>query len=204
MAASAAVLEIEDEDPVIAEYDVFTTPDLAEQTYLLQYLNRAKEQPYNESHGMQPLELRVKQNSGFIEVDVPTNVHYNYNRLNGVRWGESLRKAKEEGQNAFGVTAGFERPHPRSNLARGGAARGGASRGAPRARASETADDGPDEELEEFLNRFDDANDKGHVLNKQTLGGQILKQEDGEPKYMVGAFRGSMGWPALVRLGRHH
>ncbi|KAF2803147.1 uncharacterized protein BDZ99DRAFT_468486 [Mytilinidion resinicola] len=192
-----AATDFEEVDPVIAEYDVFLTPDLEEETYLLQYLNRAKEQPYNERHDMCPLELRMKQESGFIEVDVPVNVHMNFNRLNGVKWGESLRKAKEDGQTAFGVTAGFERPQVRTGLARGGLARGGA-RGGGTARgrtataepAKEKKDDDEDEELKELLYRFDDANEKGHVLNKQTLGGQILKQEEGEPKYMVGAFRG--------------
>ncbi|KAF2496660.1 hypothetical protein BU16DRAFT_525812 [Lophium mytilinum] len=183
-----AATDFEEVDPVIAEYDVFLTPDLEEETYLLQYLNRGKEQPYNERNDMCPLELRVKQESGFIEVDVPVNVHMNFNRLNGVRWGESLRKAKEEGQTAFGVTAGFERPQVRTGLARGGAAaRGG------RAATAEPLKENKDEEdaeLRELLYRFEDANDKGHVLNKQTLGGQILKQEEGEPKYMLGAFRG--------------
>ncbi|OCL07692.1 hypothetical protein AOQ84DRAFT_440046 [Glonium stellatum] len=179
---SPAAVDTEDDDPVVAEYDVFITPELMEQTYLLQYLNRSKDQPYNYRNRMQPMEMRIKPKAGFIEVDVPMNVHLNYNKYKGVRWGEALRKAKEDGQNSFGVASGFERVPMQRGVG-----------GRPGGRPSPTNPGGEDveDDIDDLLRRFDDANDKGHVMNKQTLGGQVLREEPGKPKYMLGTFRGN-------------
>ncbi|OCK77711.1 hypothetical protein K432DRAFT_427797 [Lepidopterella palustris CBS 459.81] len=179
---SPAAIDLDDDDPVVAEYDVFITPELEEKAYLLQYLNRSKDQPYNYRKQMQPMEMRIKENAGFIEVDVPLNVHYNYNRVKGVGWGEALRKAKDDNQTAFGVASGFERV----NVTRGGGAAGRPGRSPANHGGLDMEDD-----IDDYLRRFDDANEKGHVLNKQTLGGQILKDEPGMPKYMLGTFRGN-------------
>ena len=154
-----------------------------EQTYLLQYLNRAKDQPYNYRNRMQPMEMRIKPKAGFIEVDVPMNVHLNYNKHKGVRWGEALRKAKEDGQNSFGVASGFERVPMQ---------RGVGSRPGGRPSPTNLGGEDMEDDIDDLLRRFDDANDKGHVMNKQTLGGQVLKDESGKPRYMLGTFRGSM------------
>jgi DNA-directed RNA polymerase III subunit RPC5 len=160
---------------VIAEYDVFITPDLEEQIYLLQYPNRLRDDPYNASRGNAPLEMRLKPNAGFVEVDIPLNVVEYFDKLKGIKFGEALRKAKEDGQNAFGVAAGFERmPIPPSAAGRDG-----------------HEDALADQNLENLMQRFEDANDRGHVMNKQTLGGQILRRDVGDPMYMLGAFRGS-------------
>lgn len=169
---------------MVAEYDVYITPDVAEQQlYVLQYLNRSPAQPFTRDHNSQPSELRIKKDSGFIEVDVPIDIHNNYNRLAGVRWGEAMRKTKGFGQKAFGIASGFERTMPRS------ANRPGATgEGAPVAPV--TADD--DDNIEEYVTNFEDANEKGHVLNSQTFGGQILHEDDKGPSYMLGTFRDSM------------
>ncbi|KAL1643750.1 hypothetical protein SLS58_004766 [Diplodia intermedia] len=169
-----------DDDPVLAEYDVFITPELEEQIYLLQYPNRGRDQPYNERSNSKPLEVRMKPNTGFIEVDVPVNVHGNYDKRKGVKWGEAMRMAQDNGESAFGLAAGF------SGLAKGAVP--------PRAGASSRADIQDmvleEDSMEQLLQRFDDANDKGHVLNKQTIGGQIMKDETGKPIYMLGTYRG--------------
>jgi DNA-directed RNA polymerase III subunit RPC5 len=120
--------------------------------------------------------MRLKPNAGFIEVDVPLDIDDSFEKRRGVKWGEALRKAKEDGQNAFGATAGFEKlPGPAAGSVRG--------------RNGIVVDE--EREVDSMLENFDDANQKGHVLNKQTLGGQVLKHEAGQPMYMVGAFRGS-------------
>ncbi|KAF2083688.1 hypothetical protein K490DRAFT_69574 [Saccharata proteae CBS 121410] len=172
-----------EEDPVTAEYDVYITPELEEQIYLLQYPNRGREQPYNDRNNAKPLEMRLKPESGFIEMDVPMNVYANYDRRKGVTWGEAILKAQEHGESHFGMASGF------SGLARPPPARGAAA--AAQAQAQNAHED-DEMTIEQLLQRFDDANDKGHVMNKQTLGGQILKDESekGKPMYMLGAFRG--------------
>ncbi|KAI8942441.1 hypothetical protein NX059_000510 [Plenodomus lindquistii] len=176
---NVAAMDVEDDDPVVAEYDVYITPEAEEQQlYVLQYLNRPPDQPLTKSTESRPSELRVKKESGFIEVDVPINIHTNYNRVAGVRWGESMRKTKGFGQKAFGIASGFERTMPRASN------RPGAD-GAPAPPV--TVDD--DDNLEEYVTHFEDANEKGHVLNAQTFGGQITKDNGKGPSYMLGTFR---------------
>ncbi|EOD48254.1 putative dna-directed rna polymerase iii complex subunit rpc37 protein [Neofusicoccum parvum UCRNP2] len=170
-----------DDDPVTAEYDVFITPELEEQIYLLQYPNRGRDQPYNERYNSKPVEVRMKPNTGFIEVDVPMNVHANYDKRKGVKWGEAMRKAQDGGESAFGLAAGF------SGLAKNAVP---ARAGAAASRADIQDMELEEDSVEQLLQRFDDANDKGHVLNKQTLGGQIMKDETGKPIYMLGTYRG--------------
>ncbi|KAH3909468.1 hypothetical protein HBH56_156920 [Parastagonospora nodorum] len=174
-----AVMDIDD-DPVVAEYDVYITPEAEEgQLYVLQYLNRPPDQPFTKATQSHPTELRVKKESGFIEVDIPMDIHNNYNRPAGVRWGEAMRKTKGFGQKAFGIASGFERTMPRA------ANRAGAGEGGPA--APTTAED--DDNFEEYVTNFEDANEKGHVLNVQTFGGQILKDDGKGPSYMLGTFR---------------
>lgn len=180
---ATAAADVQDDDPVVAEYDVYITPDVAEQQlYLLQYLNRPPDQPFTKATDSQPSELRIKKDSGFIEVDVPINIHRNYNRIAGVRWGESMRKTKGFGQKAFGIASGFERTMPRS-ANRPGAA----GEGAPAAPVTAIDDDN----IEEYVTHFEDANEKGHVLNMQTFGGQIAPEDGKGPSYMLGTFRDS-------------
>ncbi|KAF2754569.1 hypothetical protein EJ05DRAFT_514031 [Pseudovirgaria hyperparasitica] len=160
-----------DDDPVIAEYDVFITKEISEQLYLLQYPNRHKDLPYNANNDTEPLEMRIKQKAGFVEVDVPIELSSKFDKTKGVRWGEALKQAKDEGQSTFGATAGFDRmPIPRGL-----------------ARTTTSAD--PEGDIERMVERFPEANRAGRVYNKHTLGGQILKEQEGKPMYMLGAFR---------------
>ncbi|KAF2141909.1 uncharacterized protein K452DRAFT_326929 [Aplosporella prunicola CBS 121167] len=169
-----------DDDPVTAEYDVYITPELQEQIFLLQYPNRGRDQPYNDRNNSRPVEMRMKPEAGFIEVDVPMNVHANYDKRKGVMWGEAMRKSQENGESAFGLAAGF------SGLSRTAVP----TKTAPQGRADIQNQELEEDTVEQLLTKFEDANDKGHVMNKQTLGGQILKDETGKPIYMLGAFRG--------------
>jgi DNA-directed RNA polymerase-3 subunit RPC5 len=173
---TAAIDLDNDDDPVVSEYDVFITPELEHQLYVLQYINRPPDLPFTKTTQSQPSEIRIKPQSGFIEVDIPINIRQNYNKPQGVRWGEALRKTKGFGQKAYGTAAGFERVMPRLNT------RPGAD-----APAANTVDN--DDNIEEYITNFEDANEKGHVLNTQTFGGQIMKDEGSAPSYMVGTFR---------------
>ncbi|KAF2199117.1 hypothetical protein GQ43DRAFT_347063, partial [Delitschia confertaspora ATCC 74209] len=177
-----------DDDVVVAEYDIFITPEMAQQLYLLQYVNRRRDNPYSQSNdNQQPVAIRIKEQSGFVEVDVPYKVHdTNFNRPQAVRWGEAVRKTKELGQKAWGFAAGFERAQapPRGGPNRASTSATGTANTAPTA-----ADD--DGNIDQYLENFDDANEKGHVLNIQTLGGQIIKDSKPNAHYMVGTFRGN-------------
>ncbi|KAF2248854.1 hypothetical protein BU26DRAFT_530916 [Trematosphaeria pertusa] len=171
-------MDREEDDPVVADYDVFITPEMSEQLYILQYMNRPPDQPFTRATGCHPTELRYKEQSGFIEVDVPINIRQHYNRPMGVKWGEALRKTKGFGQKAYGIASGFERAMPRMN-------RPGAAADGPSAPAVAEEDDNVDE----YVAHFEDANEKGHVLNTQTFGGQVVKDDGKGPNYMLGTFR---------------
>jgi DNA-directed RNA polymerase-3 subunit RPC5 len=180
--ANLAAMDVDDDDPVVAEYDVYITPEVEEQKlYVLQYLNRPPDQPFTKATQSQPSEMRMKKQSGFIEVDVPIDIHQNYNRTAGVRWGESMRKTKGFGQKAFGIASGFERTMPRASN------RAGGGEGTPAAPVAPEDDDN----FEEYVTHFEDANEKGHVLNTQTFGGQITNDDGKGPSYMLGTFRDS-------------
>jgi DNA-directed RNA polymerase-3 subunit RPC5 len=170
-----------EEDPVVAEYDVFITPEMEQQLYILQYVNRPPNDPLTQATGAKPDWLRIKPKSGFVEVEVPLNIRENYNRPMGVQWGEALRKTKQFGQKAYGIASGFQRSMPRPTRAPGAGADG---QPAP----AVTADD---DNYEDYIINFEDANEKGHVFNTQTYGGQIQQDDGRGPTYMIGTFRKS-------------
>jgi DNA-directed RNA polymerase-3 subunit RPC5 len=167
-----------DSDEVIAEYDVFITPSLADQVYLLQFPNRAEKHPYNKSHLSCPLAMRLKPHTGFLELDLGMNPRANFNRAKGVEWGRSLQEAQQGNANAFGIAAGF-----------GKGGRTGQVEAANRAQLNAGVDE--DERTAAVLESWDDAVDTGKVMTRQTLGGQIVPPEADRPVYMMGAFRGS-------------
>lgn len=173
----------DEDDPVVGEYEVYITPrsdeDLSaphshRNVYLLQFPNRSTMMPYREDTPQAPLAVRVKPQSGFLEMDVsiPTGVHMD--RAKAVRWSQAMRDAEAEGITEFGMSAGF--------TSRVVSARTGFGDRSEFERETEVTD---------LLETFDDADRQGKVLNKQVLGGQILKNASGRPFYMIGAFRNS-------------
>ncbi|KAI9836628.1 MAG: hypothetical protein M1819_001262 [Sarea resinae] len=182
----------DEDDPVVRTYDVFITPEMSEQLFVLQYPNRAADSPYCEANHAKPLELRMKPRSGHVELDVPMNIRANYDKIKGIEWGEAVRKVHaERSGGSFGFAGGFG-----SGGGGGGAQAGRRGAGAKNnsngsgAGAGVGAGAGDEISQEAILANFEDASNKGHVLNKQTLGGQIVPVEDGDPIYMIGAFRG--------------
>jgi DNA-directed RNA polymerase-3 subunit RPC5 len=162
---------MQDDDPVIAEYNVFITPRQLEQIYLLQYPNRNRTQPYNDRNGARPVDFRIKPQAGFMEMDIAMNPTANFNKFQSLLWGEAIRKSKLNGASAtFGAAAGFA------------PTKGGKGRPKQESGAEMTLDHG--------LARFEEAVNRDAVFAKQTLGGQVLQDEAGNPNYMLGAFRG--------------
>jgi hypothetical protein len=163
---------MEDDDPVIAEYNVFITPRQLEQIYLLQYPNRNRSQAYNDRNGARPVDFRLKPQAGFMEMDIGMNPSANFNKFQSLVWGEAIRKAKGSGNGGsatFGAAAGFA---PTKGVKGGRKTEGG------------------EMSVDQGLARFGEAVNRDAVFQKQTLGGQILQDEAGNPNYMLGAFRG--------------
>ena len=156
---------------VVAQYDMYINrPE--KRLMLLQYPNRDPGQPYSNKTGLKPLELRIKPKCGLVEVDVPLIVHTNFDSEKGVIYGQAMRKSRilQEG-GSYGLTGGM-----RPNVGKF---------------RHEQAIDTEELSKEMLLENFDDANNKGHVLNKLTLGGQIVPWKEGDPIYMLGVFKGS-------------
>lgn len=161
-------------DEMIAEYDVYINKP-TKKIMILQYPNRGPGQPYCERTGQKPLELRIKPKCGLIEVDIPMDVHTNFDKEKGIIYGEAMRKSRvlQDG-GSYGMAGGF----------------GIGSK--PRATASGRQPSAAEEPTHEsLLTNFDDANNKGHVMNKVTLGGQIVPFKPGnDPNYYIGVFKG--------------
>lgn len=154
-----------DDDPVIRTYDVFTTSELAENLYVFQYPVRSAQKPYRKQENCCPIEARLKPKCKVVEIDVPVNVHLNYDEQKGRNWGEVLRKAKQaEGGIAGKATVG--------------------AKGGKRRKVKE--DDEEEEEPDINYMDFEDAVKKKRILAKQTLGS---KMHPDQPKYMLGVFK---------------
>ena len=168
------------DDPVIAEYDVYITPDFPERPYVLQYPNRNREQPYSQAGNAQPKEMRIKPKAGLLELDVPMTVHHNFDRLKGLRWGDALKRAKDNESSTFGLASGFGNAgmRPAGNRA---------DRGGTNFHGHEEIED---ELAQSGVDNYENMIEKGRVLHEQTLGGLILPSEAGKPLFMLGAFTG--------------
>ena len=156
---------------IVSKYRLFMNKPTSKRTMLIQYPNRRIGQEYRAASGNKPLEIRIKPKCGLVEVDIPINIHENYDKEKGVEYGEALRKSRvlQEG-GSFGLGGGL-----RIGL------------------HLELKDDrrvSPEGPLpEKLLENFEDANNKGHVMNKITLGGQIYPFKNGDPIYMSATFK---------------
>lgn len=157
---------------VVTKYRLFINKPTGKRAMLIQYPNREVGQEYRASSGNKPSEIRIKPKCGLVEVDIPVDIHVNYDEEKGVEYGEAMRKSRllqEGGSYSLGGGLGIG-PKPGSK---------GDRRGPP--------PEGPSHD--KLLENFDDANNKGHVMNKITLGGQIYPFKNGDPIYMAATFK---------------
>lgn len=158
---------------VTAKYRLFVNKPTGKRAMLMQYPNRKVGQEYREKTGNTPLEIRMKPKSGLVEVDIPMEVRANYDKEKGVEYGEAMRKSRliqEGGSYSLGGGLGTGPPRPMSKN----------DQQAP-------PPEGPSHE--KLLENFEDANNKGHVMNKITLGGQIYPFKNGDPIYVAATFK---------------
>ncbi|KAI5308997.1 hypothetical protein KEM55_004330 [Ascosphaera atra] len=168
-------------DPVIASYDILIT-DAFINRILLQYPDRQASFPYNESTSQKPTELRLKPATGLVEVDIPLNTRLNYDEQKGLRYGNALRKSNVmNAGGSFGMTGGF---------ITGGAAAsssGSGVNGKGKGASTKEIIMGDDEEIDGY--ESNDDRRAGVLLTTQTLGGRLMPPAEGEPVYMLGAFK---------------
>ena len=173
--SNALVKKMQDDDrlgPILKQYRLFINPNRM-RTMLVQYPNRELGQEYREANRQKPLELRIKPKCGVVEADIPLNIHVNFDKAKGIEYGEAMRTSRHLQQGgSYGLTGG---------LGVGPKLSAKDIRRAP-------MPEGPSKE--KLLENFDDANNKGHVMNKITLGGRIVPFKDGSPIYMYVTFKG--------------
>lgn len=157
---------------VVTKYRLFINKPTGKRAMLIQYPNRNIRQEYRAACGNKPSEIRIKPKCGLVEVDIPVNPHKEYNKEKGVEYGEAMRKSRllqEGGSYSLGGGLGIT------------------TKGASRADRGVPPPEGPSHE--KLLEHFDDANNKGHVMNKITLGGQVYPFKNGDPIYMTATFK---------------
>ncbi|KKY30916.1 putative dna-directed rna polymerase iii complex subunit rpc37 [Diaporthe ampelina] len=156
----------DDDDPIVASYNVFLKPSLPahRRVMILEHPNKSD----GKKMARAPLEIRMKTKTGMVEVDYPIDYNAFYDRSKGLNWGTNLQKSTEAKKGGtHGLAGGF-----------------GVGAPPPRARPGRAQDEvfDPSTDWAEALR-------KDYVLRTQTLGGQMpdISQES---KYMVGVFSG--------------
>ena len=159
---------------VVAQYRLYINKPMGKRAMLIQFPNREVGHEYRAASGNQPSEIRMKPKTGLVEIDIPVDIHVNYQKEKGVEYGEAMRKSRllQEG-GSYSLGGGF----------------GIGSKETLRGDRRVPPPDGPTHE--KLMENFDDANNKGHVMNKMTLGGQIYPFRNGDPIYMAATFKES-------------
>lgn len=157
-----------EDDPVIASYDVFLT-DSDISRYVFQYLDRPSKLPYNERRGQKPIALKMKPDTGLVEVEVPIPTRGNYDKTKGFKYGDAMKKSRAARDGgAFGMAGGFSS--------------GSLAAGAGRVKGEGNG------EVEMLDSR---ALDPESLVRTQALGGRIKPAEEGDPVYMLATFKDS-------------
>jgi hypothetical protein len=117
-----------------------------------------------------PQQLRLKPKTGLVEVDIPINTSEFYDDQKGSTYGNAMRKSRlVRSGGGYGMSGGLSEG-PRSVFK-------------------------TEDEAAALMGRrhsLADEMDLEEPLAVQTLGGRIVPAGDGDPIYMLGAFRNSM------------
>jgi DNA-directed RNA polymerase-3 subunit RPC5 len=162
-------------DPIKSSYDVFIKPRVSgdRQIYVLQFPNRDSKHHYSQDNESQPQTLRVKPESGMVEVDVPVSAWHNFDREKGVKWGDALKKnGMAKGGGSHGLPGGF-----------------GIGSAQPTGRGRGRVEGDDDLNQEALLADYAMAVQRDQVLKKQALGGQYVLNDETSPQYMIGVWR---------------
>ena len=155
--------------PILKEYKLCINSQSDIRTMLIQY--PTAERLYCEANKTKPLELRIKPKCGLVEIDIPLNIHQSFDKEKGIEYGQALRDSRVLQQGgSYGLA-------------------GGMGIGSRPIKDSKSANKPEGPSMEKLLENIDDANNKGHVMNKITLGGLIEPVKEGDPIYMVATFK---------------
>ncbi|KAL8690778.1 MAG: hypothetical protein Q9218_003852 [Villophora microphyllina] len=167
---------IYNKQPELKKYKIVYNQMPNSYALLLRFPNRRPDQPYNEANGQKPLEIRIKPEHGHVEVDIPINIKQHWNHDKAVDYQHAMRNSTVlQNGGSYSLAGGL----------------GNAGKPAPAEKSTDRPKPaGPSKET--LLANIDDANEKGHVMNKITLGGRLYPAEEGDPTYMIGTFKGDI------------
>lgn len=127
------------------------------------------------------MDVRIKPNSGHLELDVELSTNYNFNKYQGLKWGDAVQASKtiQNESGTYGPASGF-----------------GVPRGKPGGRNQLKDKADIENQVGNDLAAFRDAVEEDKVMHKQTLGGQIFRHDNkgedmAQPVYFLGAFSGN-------------
>ncbi|TLD18193.1 hypothetical protein PspLS_10502 [Pyricularia sp. CBS 133598] len=167
----------DEDDPIVETYNVFLKPELPahQQLFVLQHPNRSS--PYNSA----ATELRLKPNSGMVELDMPVNTGSAYDKAKGVMWGKALSQVNtaRSGNATMGLAGGFGVGAPPMRIA-------------PGERRRRDREDDDIEVVGGGISSadFNEALRRDKVLRTQVVGGKMNKTGRGQTRYMIGVFSG--------------
>ncbi|KAK6384562.1 hypothetical protein LTS17_002125 [Exophiala oligosperma] len=102
----------DEDDPIVASYDVLLTDPSNKDSsnlFVLQYpAHRERTRPYDALHEQNPTSLRLKPDTGFVEVDIPlvTTQHYNYDAAK--KFGKTISESRTRSAGgSHGLGGGF-------------------------------------------------------------------------------------------------
>lgn len=162
-------MPFEEDDPVIASYDVViassparnASSDISSSSglYILQYpSHRPSSKPYNTSRSQKPSNLRLKSNTGIVELDIPIMTSDNYNLPLGNHFGKALHDSLiAHPTTTHGLSGGF-------------------SNNTNSANNPMNLGDVPQHGIDT-------------TLHTQTLGGKISTKTDKDPIYMLATLK---------------
>ncbi len=121
--------------------------------------------PYNARNLQKPTSLRIKPNTGLLEVDIPIDTRLNYNPDKGSEYARSLKRSRiiEEG-GTHGLSGGFNTGPVGRNIRE-------------------------EEDIDMKTIPVHSGLSEDSTLNVQTIGGKIVKLSTGDPIYLLGSFK---------------
>ena len=165
------------DDPVVREWDMYMNFSPDTHVIVLRYPDKFGNTPHSAITDNKPIEIRIKPLHGLIEVDVPVDPHAEvFDRVKGIKYGEAMRKSRvlKERGGSFGIAGGF--------------GLGGSTAKVRAGHVGQRGVDGPEPNISELLENWDEAVDEGHVLTKITFGGHIDVRDEMSPNLYVGHF----------------
>ncbi|KAL8730693.1 MAG: hypothetical protein Q9166_003885 [cf. Caloplaca sp. 2 TL-2023] len=166
--------------PDMAKYTMVYNQEPDTRALLLRFPNRRPDQPYSALFGQKPLEIRIKPKHGHVEIDIPVPIDHHWDVKKAIEYQHAMQKSTvlQKG-GSYGLAGGL----------------GGGAQPASKKKSSDPNQESNDQattkgpSMETLLANPNDANNKGHVMNKITLAGRIFPFDDTQSRYLCGVFK---------------